>query len=270
MTFAVVVPTLNEEASLPFTLAHTALLGFEHIIVVDGGSADRTPEIVSSLAQELRTRGSSQSSLSPQSHAPRLVRRSFSEGGSLGEGGSALSPSPSITLISSPPGRARQMNRGASASQEDVLLFLHADTSLPLDARAALEEALADQTQVGGRFDVRFERDVGWGWLVSRMVNLRSRLSGIATGDQGIFVRRSVFEQMGGFADIPLMEDVEFTRRLKSMGRVAALRSQVHTSFRRWQSRGPLRTIVLMWTLRFLYRLGVSPHRLAELYTPGR
>ncbi len=249
MTFAVVVPTLNEEASLPFTLAHTDLLGFEHIIVVDGGSTDRTPEIVTSLADELRARRSSQSSLSPQS--------------------SALSTSPRFTLISSPPGRARQMNRGASASREDVLLFLHADTFLPLDARAALEEALADQTQVGGRFDVRFERDVGWGWLISRMVNLRSRLSGIATGDQGIFVRRSVFEQMGGFADIPLMEDVEFTRRLKSMGRVAALRSQVHTSFRRWQARGPLRTIVLMWTLRFLYWLGVSPHRLAEVYTPG-
>ncbi|WP_447974401.1 TIGR04283 family arsenosugar biosynthesis glycosyltransferase [Nitrospira sp. Kam-Ns4a] len=158
------------------------------------------------------------------------------------------------------------MNAGAAASSGDVLLFLHADTRLPDDARGAIEQALRDPACVGGRFDVRFDRDCGAAWLVSHLMNLRSRWTGIATGDQAIFVRREVFERLGGFADVPLMEDVDFSRRLKRAGRLVPLRSTVVTSFRRWEACGPVRTILLMWLLRFLYWLGVSPHRLQHLY----
>jgi len=162
------------------------------------------------------------------------------------------------------------MNAGAAASRGQILLFLHADTLLPPGARSAIETVVEDPACVGGRFDVRFERDSGLGRLIGCLVNLRSRWTGIATGDQAIFVRRSVFERLGGFSDIPIMEDVDLTRRLKRIGRVAALRLQVVTSFRRWDACGPMRTIALMWVLRFLYWVGISPHSLTRLYTAVR
>jgi rSAM/selenodomain-associated transferase 2 len=162
------------------------------------------------------------------------------------------------------------MNAGAAASGGDVLIFLHADTRLPSDARFAIEEALEDPSCVGGRFDVRFEPDSGWRWVISRMMNIRSRWTDIATGDQTLFVRRAVFEQLGGFPDIPIMEDVEFCRRLKRAGRIAALRSTAITSYRRWHTWGPLRTILLMWSLRSLYWLGISPHKLRHFYGEAR
>ena len=242
MTITVVIPTLNEEAVLPRTLSQAASLGFDELIVVDGGSHDRTREIVQAFPSAPAI-SLQRSILSPQS--------------------SALSP---VSLLTAPPGRANQMNAGAAASEGTVLLFLHADTSLPSDARQAVERALEDPACVGGRFDVRFERDSGPGWLISRMMNLRSRWTGIATGDQAIFVRRSLFEQLGGYSDLPIMEDVDFSRRLKRTGRLSALRSKVITSYRRWDTRGPLRTILLMWVLRFLYWIGISPHRITRLY----
>ena len=242
MTITVVIPTLNEEAVLPRTLSLTAGLGFDELIVVDGGSHDRTREIVTALRV---TRDASP--VDP--NLPPVTRHA--------------SP---VTLLTAPPGRARQMNAGGTSSKGDVLLFLHADTSLPSDARQAVERALEDPACVGGRFDMRFERDSGLGWLISRMMNLRSRWTGIATGDQAIFVRRSVFDQLGGYSDLPIMEDVDFTRRLKRIGLIAALQSKVTTSYRRWDTRGPLRTILLMWTLRFLYWIGISPHSLTRLY----
>ena len=182
----------------------------------------------------------------------------------------AISTSQGVRCMTAAPGRARQMNAGAAASQADVLLFLHADTHLPADARHAIERALDDPACVGGRFDVRFERNRGLAWLVARLISLRSRWSGIATGDQALFVRRSTFEQLGGFAEIPLMEDVDFSRRLKCAGRVAPLRTRVVTSYRRWERCGIFRTIGLMWTLRFLYWVGVNPHKLKDLYASVR
>lgn len=259
MTVAVVIPALNEEAHLPRTLAQTAALGFDRILVVDGGSIDRTRDIVQQF--------SAKSSLTDLSDAIRSPHASWPR---QDYGGQArLTPqgvTTPITLLSSPAGRARQMNAGAASSDEDVVLFLHADTALPTNAREAIDRALQDPACVGGRFDLRFDREGAWAWLISRFMNRRSRWTGIATGDQAIFVRRVIFERLNGFADLPLMEDVDFTRRLKRTGRVAALGEQVTTSFRRWERTGPLRTILLMWTLRFLYWAGVSPQTLSAYY----
>ncbi len=205
MTISVIIPTLNEERTIIAALAHTAGLGFDELIVVDGGSLDQTPVLVESYR------------LSTQS--------------------SALSP---LRLVTAPPGRALQMNEGAKASSGETLLFLHADTQLPGDAKTMIDTTLADQRMVGGRFDVRFDRPSMWGTMISRMMNWRSRMSGLATGDQALFVRRPLFEQMGGFADMPLMEDIEFSRRLKRTGMIAALTATVTTSFRRWEQHGPL------------------------------
>ena len=162
------------------------------------------------------------------------------------------------------------MNAGAAATTGDLLVFLHADSRLPAGARGDIEEAVRDPTCVGGRFDVRFDRDCVLGRVIAFMMNARSRWTGIATGDQAIFARRSVFDRLGGYAGIPLMEDVDLTRRLKRTGRLAALHAQVVTSFRRWETKGPLRSILLMWGLRFLYWVGVSPARLARWYRTVR
>ena len=129
-----------------------------------------------------------------------------------------------------------------------------------------IETTLADQRMGGGRFDVRFDRPSIWGTLISRLMNWRSKVSGIATGDQALFVRRHLFEQIGGFADMPLMEDIDFSRGLKRKGVTAALTPTVATSFRRWERQGPLRTILLMWTLRFLYWIGVRAQTLRRWY----
>jgi hypothetical protein len=129
---------------------------------------------------------------------------------------------------------------------------------------------MADPRIVGGRFDARLVPDRGLLWIVGRMMSRRSRLTGIATGDQAIFVRRTLFEALGGFPDIPIMEDIAFSRRLKQTGRVAALRSCVMTSGRRWERHGAIQTILLMWRLRLLFSLGVSPARLKHLYDDAR
>ncbi len=173
-------------------------------------------------------------------------------------------------VIESPRGRALQMNAGAKAAHGDVLLFLHADTMLSPETKGVIQEVLSDPQVVGGRFDIRLDR-AGWLYgLVASLVNLRSRLTKIATGDQAIFVRREVFEQIGGFSEIPLMEDVEFSRRLKKLGKIACLHKKVVTSARRWERRGPIKTILLMWRLRFLYFMGVSPDRLKNYYVDVR
>lgn len=173
-------------------------------------------------------------------------------------------------LVHSAPGRAFQMNAGAAQARGDVFLFLHADTRLPATARSAVASALADEGTVGGRFDVRLDQHRRVFRLLAFAINWRSRLTKIATGDQAIFVRRRVFEAMRGFKEIPLMEDVDFSRRLRRRGKVACLRECVITSARRWQRHGPWKTIALMWTLRLLYFLGVSPARLKALYQDAR
>ncbi|MGI9304493.1 MAG: TIGR04283 family arsenosugar biosynthesis glycosyltransferase [Gammaproteobacteria bacterium] len=165
-------------------------------------------------------------------------------------------------------GRAQQMNAGAGRARGDVLLFLHADTLLPESADALIIDALQNPRYVWGRFDVRFPRASIALRTVALCMNLRSRLTGIATGDQAIFVTRAAFEPLRGFADIPLMEDVEFTRRLKQLSAPVCLRAKVTTSSRRWQNQGVFATVLKMWWLRWRYFLGASPHRLVKHYYP--
>ena len=168
-------------------------------------------------------------------------------------------------VLSSARGRAMQMNAGARAARAETLVFLHADTQLPALADALIINAL--RVYPWGRFDVRIEGSHPLLGVVGCAMNLRSRLTGIATGDQAIFVRRDVFI---GFPEIPLMEDIAFSRAMKRVGAPACLRDRVTTSGRRWEARGVMRTVLLMWRLRFLYALGVEPQRLARDYADQR
>jgi rSAM/selenodomain-associated transferase 2 len=225
MPISVIVPVLNEEKNIAATLAALLPLAPYEIIVVDGGSSDRTRQIAGEFP---------------------------------------------VKIISSERGRARQMNHGAQAASGDVLLFLHADTRLPPTAFDDITNALADLRYLGGRFDIDLE---GSHWvlpLVGRMISYRSRLSKVATGDQALFVRREIFHRMGGFQEIPLMEDIAFCRALKRLGAVACLRSRVVTSGRRWEVDGVWRTILRMWVLKLLYFAGVSPARLKQFYADTR
>lgn len=167
-----------------------------------------------------------------------------------------------------PRGRSAQMNAGAAACPADTLLFVHADTRLPADADALVARALAGSF-AWGRFDVLIDSGRAPLRLVERMMNLRSRLTGIATGDQCIFVRHDLFRAVGGFPDIPLMEDIALSRRLLRHGRPACLREQVITSARRWERNGVWRTVFLMWRLRAAYFFGADPAQLALRYGYG-
>jgi rSAM/selenodomain-associated transferase 2 len=225
MNISVIVPVLNEEKSIAATLAALLELAPHEIVVVDGGSADRTREIAAQFP---------------------------------------------LKVISSERGRGRQMNRGAGVACGEVLLFLHADTRLPSTAFDDIGAALADRDYLGGRFDVEL---AGRHWLlplVGRMISYRSRLSKVGTGDQALFVRREIFQRMGGFPEIPLMEDIAFCQALKRLGSVACLRSRVVTSGRRWEMDGVGRTILRMWILKLLYFAGVSPARLKQFYADTR
>jgi rSAM/selenodomain-associated transferase 2 len=220
---SIIVPVLDEAENLERLLPHLrGRCPDAEVIVVDGGSADRTA----------------------------LVARDW----------------PHARYLASERGRARQMNAGARAAHGDILLFLHADTLLPADAAAAIARALADRRVVGGRFDVSFGSPGRAFRLIATFMNWRSRLTGIATGDQAIFVRRDVFEALGGYPDIPLMEDVELSARLKRQGPIQCLRSRVTTSARKWEREGIVRTVVLMWALRLLHFFRVDTARLHRWY----
>lgn len=168
-------------------------------------------------------------------------------------------------VVVSDRGRALQMNQGAAVARGEVLLFLHADTILPLEAAQWLRAFLASD-RAWGRFNVRLSGDRPLFRVVAAMMNLRSRLTGIATGDQGIFVRRALFEDLGGYRNLPLMEDVELCRRLKRVSRPFCVATPVITDSRRWEQHDAWRTIVLMWCLRWRYWRGEDPSALARAY----
>jgi len=230
MTLAVVVPVLNEAATIEAALLRLAPLRERgaRVIVVDGGSGDDTAARAAPLADR---------------------------------------------VLAAARGRALQMNAGARADEAataSVLLFLHADTQLPEVADRIIERALADGEHCWGRFDVRLDA-AGWPLrLIETMMNWRSRLTGIATGDQAIFVTRAAFDWLHGFAPLPLMEDIDFCSRARRLTRPAALRSRVRTSARRWQRHGLWRTVALMWSLRLAYFFGADPAALARRYRDAR
>ncbi len=169
-------------------------------------------------------------------------------------------------VIMAPRGRAAQMNAGAAAANGDVLLFLHIDTRLPTEADRLVAENLARSGRSWGRFDVRISGRHPLLRVVATMMNIRSRVTGIATGDQAIFVTREAFNRVGGFPEIPLMEDLALSRSLCRVSPPLCLATRAVTSGRRWEQHGMIRTIVLMWRLRLAYSLGAEPARLARLY----
>ena len=222
LRLSIVVPCLDEATTIGATLRnleHLRRNGAE-VIVVDGGSADGTPELCRPLCDQ---------------------------------------------LVIAECGRARQMNAGAARASSENLLFLHADSSLPDRAIDRVVDGL--KRRCWGRFDVQIVGRSRLLPLVGTAMNIRSRLTGIATGDQAIFVRRRVFEEIGGFPEQPLMEDIEFSTRMRRIQRPCCLREKVRTSGRRWDHNGGLRTIVLMWRLRLAYALGADAARLSARYT---
>jgi rSAM/selenodomain-associated transferase 2 len=172
-------------------------------------------------------------------------------------------------VISAPRGRALQMNAGAEKAKGDVLLFLHADTRLPDEAERLVLDGMARSGLAWGRFDVTIAGQSPLLRLVAYFINMRSRRTGIATGDQAMFVKRDLFQAQGGFPAIALMEDVALCKRLKRVGRPLALRERVVTSGRRWETNGVLATVLLMWRLRLAYFFGADPSALAKRYGYG-
>lgn len=224
LPFSIIVPVLNEAATLPELLRHlqhiTVPCGGE-VVLVDGGSTDTSLEL-------------------------------------MHESG--------YTVVRSAAGRARQMNAGAAAAAGEVLFFLHADTRLPTVDLRELCEALAQTERQWGRFDVRIHGRSRLLPVVALLMNVRSRLTGIATGDQCLFIQREVFFALGGFPNQPIMEDIAMCVRLNNVSRPLCVRSRVATSGRRWDTNGAWRTIFLMWRLRWLYWRGQCPTTLATMY----
>jgi len=185
------------------------------------------------------------------------------DGGS-GDGTARLAEPWADRVLAAPRGRASQMNAGARASRGEALLFLHADTLLPPEADRLVTDALGQRPW--GRFDVAIAGADPLLAVVAMLMNLRSRATGVATGDQAVFVRRDVFFAAGAFAEIPLMEDVALSKTLRRMAPPSCLRERVVTSGRRWERHGTLRTILLMWRLRLEFAFGADPRRLARRY----
>ena len=232
-TVSIIIPIRNEADNLPHLFANINSLNPmpQQVILVDGGSKDNSINITQRYIEELML--DNKSAINWQ-------------------------------MVESIAGRAAQMNAGAALATSDVLLFLHADTQLPIDAIS--EVAAAMQKSEWGRFDVQLDSRQPMLWMVSIMINWRSRLSDIATGDQAIFIKRALFKQVGGYPNQALMEDIELCKRLKGITKPVCLKSKVMTSARRWQQHGTWRTIILMWQLRFDYWRGVSADDIRQRY----
>lgn len=221
-SWAIIVPVLNELATLPYLIEHLIEQHADQVILVDGGSTDGTRALLSELPSHFR-------------------------------------------VVYSEPGRALQMNAGASVATHDTLLFLHADTRLPVDVQSEV-----DKLTHWGRFDVQFDTPSTAMRTIAFWINLRSRFTGIATGDQAIMIRRSLFERMQGFPALPLMEDVAFCKQLNVIAKPYCSRRKVITSARRWEQNGVVKTVLLMWFLRLAFFFGVSPEVLKRRYLDSR
>lgn len=227
MRLSIIIPVLNEAECLPSLLGHLASLGScDSEVIVVDGGSEDDSRQAALLA--------------------------------------------GVRVLRSERGRARQMNAGSAVAQGDILLFLHADTNIPSTAEQAINTAILyggrENEQVWGRFDVRISGRPFMLRVVASLMNWRSRFSGIATGDQAMFMTRRAFESVGGFPDQPLMEDVELSKRLLTLSRPICLAERVVTSGRRWEAHGVWRTIWRMWRLRWLYWRGVPASELAKLY----
>ena len=222
-----------------------------------------TLSIVMPVLNEAAGMGAALQALAPlRARSTQLV---VADGGSS-DATVALAQAAGATVVAAPRGRALQMNAGAQQASAGVLLFLHADTLLPENADQLIAQALANGQAVWGRFDVRITGQPRMLRVVAAFMNARSRWSGIATGDQAMFMTRAAFDAVGGFTAQPLMEDIEISKRLRQLSRPACLRARVRTSGRRWETRGVWRTVLLMWRLRFAYWRGAAPEQLAERY----
>ena len=221
MLISIIIPVLNEEGSINNLLQQlqTYRQQGHEIIVVDGGSTDRTISISGSLSDK---------------------------------------------VIQSSSGRASQMNSGVAQSSNDILWFIHADTVLPDNALENIQQALTKSDW--GRFNVKLSGSHVLFRLIEVMMNMRSCLTGVATGDQAIFVKRNIFESVNGYSNLPLMEDVDLSKKLKKLSKPNCLKEVLTTSSRRWEEKGIFSTVLLMWKLRFLYWLGVSADKLVEQY----
>ncbi len=225
-TISIIMPVLNEESELPHSLSKISLGRYEELIVVDGGSTDRTVEIA----------------------------RGFTS-----------------RVYSCSKGRARQMNHGADRAEGEILLFLHADCLLPQGAFELIRKTLSDSKTILGAFDIRY-REKGLCYrVIESGANLRSRMTSVPYGDQGMFIRREDFQRLGGFREIPLMEDIEFGRRAKRQGKVVFLKAPLTVSARRFQKEGILYGALRDWVLALSYTLfGVNPERLVRHYRDVR
>lgn len=221
MLISVIIPTLNEELNLPATLRSLAERSDVELIVVDGGSTDRTVE----LAQR-------------------------------------FTPYVFVTR----PGRAQQMNAGAKHATGDILLFLHADTLLSPGSLDEIQRHIVSDGAVGGAFDLHIDSPSRLYKFVAKVSSYRSCLLRLPYGDQGIFVWRQVFEALGGFPEIPIMEDIAFCRRLRRAGRLTFISSGLITSGRRWSANGVLKTTFVNWWVTLCFFLGVPPRRLRRVY----
>jgi rSAM/selenodomain-associated transferase 2 len=222
--FSIIIPTLNEASGIESCLLALQSLRTEcELIVVDGGSADKTTQLAAPLADK---------------------------------------------TVSSVPGRARQMNMGTQQATGDVLIFLHADTYLPEQALALIAARLAGGQQ-WGRFDVQLRGQHFMLPIIAFMMNWRSRLTGIATGDQVMFVQRAAFAAVSGFPDIALMEDIMLSKALKKISNPVCLSAKASSSGRRWERYGVFHTILMMWWLRGCFACGADPNKLAAIYAQG-
>lgn len=244
---SIVIPVLNEAQGITPVVQALAPLRARgvQVIVVDGGSVDDT---VARARQALQ--------------APAVDPAAPAQPGHE----AAPTDAPLWQVIQSLPGRALQMNAGVQQASGATLLFLHADTHLPPAADTLIARALNRGTHFWGRFDVHIAGNHGMLRVIASLMNLRSRRTGIATGDQALFMTRTAFDRVGGFPAQPLMEDIEMSKRLLRLSPPACLHAKVVTSGRRWETRGVWRTVLLMWRLRWAYWRGASPERLAELY----